>query len=132
MNRNKADYYRLLQEVRTGENWEEWVLYMLDGVEQTSLATIELVNDIHALMYETSEKVKKELPKIYSKDLIEILFMHPYTKIEFLVKGLGITRQTASKYLNLLEEAGLVNGTQIKNSKFYINIELFDRLKKGI
>jgi len=129
---HKADYYRLLQEVRTEENWEEWVLYMLDGVEQTSLATIELVNDIHALMNGTSDKIKRELPKIYSKDLVEILFMHPYTKIEFLVNGLGITRKTASKYLNELEQIGIVKSIQIKNSKFFINEELFDILKKGI
>ena len=129
---HKADYYRLLQEVRTKENWEEWVLYMLDGVEQTSLATIELINDIHVLMHETKVKIKNELPKIYSKDLVEILFMHPYTKIEFLVNGLGITRQTASKYLNRLEEIGILSNTQIQNSKFYINNQLFNRLKKGI
>lgn len=129
---NKTDYYRLLQEVRTKESWEEWVLYMLDGVEQTSLETVELVNDIHILMNETKIKIKSELPKIYSKDLVEILFMHPYTKIEFLVKGLGITRQTASKYLNRLEEIGIVSNIQIQNSKFYINNRLFDRLKKGI
>ena len=129
---HKADYYRLLQEVRTKENWEEWILYMLDGVEKTSLATIELINDIHVLMNETKVKIKSELPKIYSKDLVEILFMHPYTKIEFLVSGLDITRQTASKYLNQLEEIGIVSNTQIQNSKFYINDQLFDRLKKGI
>ena len=129
---NKADYYRLLQEVRTKNNWEEWVMYMLDGVEQTALATIELINDIHVLMNETKENIKSELPKIYSKDLVEILFMNPYTKIEFLVDGLGITRQTASKYLSRLEEIGIVSNTQIQNSKFYINNQLFDRLKKGI
>lgn len=129
---NKADYYRLLQEVRTKDSWEEWILYMLDGVEQTSLETVELVNDIHILMNETKAKIKSELPKIYSKDLVEILFMHPYTKIEFLVNGLGITRQTASKYLNRLEEIGILSNIQIQNSKFYINNQLFDRLKKGI
>ena len=130
--RNKADYYRLLQEVRTKENWEEWILYMLDGVEQTSLETIELINDIYALMHKTKTEIKEKLPKTYSKDLVEILFMHPYTKIDFLVDGLGITRQTASKYLNQLEEIGIMNNIQIQNSKFYINNQLFDRLKKGI
>ena len=129
---NKADYYRLLQEVRTENKWEEWILYMLDGVEQTSLATIELVNGIHRLMDETKEKIKNELPKIYSKDLVEILFMHPYTKIDFLVNELGITRQTASKYLIRLEEVEILENIQIQNSKFYINKKLFDRLKIGI
>ena len=129
---NKADYYRLLQEVRTKENWEEWVLYMLDGVEKTSLSTIELINDIYELMDKTKTTIKEKLPKIYSKDLVEILFIHPYTKIEFLVDGLGITRKTASKYLSELEQIGIVKNIQIKNSKFFINEELFDMLKKGL
>jgi len=129
---NKADYYRLLQEVRTKDSMEEWVLYMLDGVEQTSLATIELVNDIDVLMHETKETIKNELPKIYSKDLVEILFMHPYTKIEFLVEGLGIYRDTAGRYLNKLEALGIVEEVKIKNSKFFINTKLFERLQKGL
>ena len=130
--KNKADYYRLLQEVRTKENWEEWVLYMLDGVEKTSLSTIELINDIYELMDKTQTIIKEKLPKIYSKDLVEILFIHTYTKIEFLVDGLGITRKTASKYLSELEQIGIVKNIQIKNSKFFINEELFDMLKKGL
>jgi len=129
---HKADYYRLLQEVRTKGNMEEWVLYMLDGVEQTSLATIELVNNIHELMNETSEKVKRELPKIYSKDLMEILFMHPYTKIEFLMNGMDLHRDTASKYLRELENIGILESIKIGRSKFFVNIELFNILKKGI
>lgn len=129
---HKTDYYRLLQEVRTKDNWEEWILYMLDGVEQTSLGTIGLINDIHKLMGETKEKIKVELPKIYSKDLVEILFMHPYTKIDFLVNGLNIARQTASIYLNELEKIGILQSIKIGRSKFFINVELFDMLKKGI
>ncbi len=129
---HKADYYRLLQEVRTENKWEEWILYMLDGVEQTALDTIELVSDIYALMEESKQEIKEKLPKRYSKDLIEILFMHPYTKIEFLVDGLDTTRQTASKYLIELEEIGLLESIQIKNSKFFINKKLFEVLKKGI
>ncbi|MDA3909064.1 MAG: Fic family protein, partial [Sulfurimonas sp.] len=76
---NKSDYYRLLQEVRTEDALEEWILYMLDGVEQTSIETIELVENIYTLMEETTQILKDKLPKIYSKDLVEILFMHPYT-----------------------------------------------------
>lgn len=76
--------------------------------------------------------VNRELPKPYSKDLVEILFMHPYTKIDFLVDRLHTTRQTASKYLIELENIGILKNIQIKNSKYYINIELFAMLKKGI
>ncbi len=130
--KNKADYYRLLQEVRTKENWEEWILYILDGIEKTSLETIELVNGIFTLMNKTRAEIKEKLPKIYSKDLVEILFMHPYTKIDFLVDGLVITRKTASKYLNELEHLGIMKNIRIKNSKFFINKELFNMLKKGI
>ena len=128
----KADYYRLLQEVRTKDKWEEWILYMLDAVEKTSLETIELINNISELMIKTQDKISQDLPKIYSKDLVEILFMHPYTKIDFLVDRLNITRKTASKYLNELEYIKKKKNIQIKNSKFFINIELFNLLRKGI
>ncbi|MDY0328027.1 MAG: Fic family protein [Arcobacteraceae bacterium] len=129
---HKADYYRLLQEVRTEDKWEEWILYMLEAVEQTSLETIELINNISELMIKTQDKISSELPKLYSKDLVEILFMHPYTKIEFLVDRLHITRKTASKYLSELENNGILKNIQIKNSKYFINVELFDLLRKGI
>ena len=129
---HKADYYRLLQEVRTEDKWEEWILYILEAVEQTSLETIELINSISDLMIKIQDKISQELPKIYSKDLVEILFMHPYTKIDFLVDRLNITRKTASKYLNELEDIGILENIQIKNSKFFINIELFNLLRKGI
>ena len=129
---HKADYYRLLQEVRPEDKWEEWILYILEAVEQTSLETIELINRISDLMIKIQDKISRELPKIYSKDLVEILFMHPYTKIDFLVDRLNITRKTASKYLNELENIGILENIQIKNSKFFINIELFNLLRKGI
>ena len=129
---HKADYYRLLQEVRTEDKWEEWILYILEAVEQTSLETIELINSISDLMIKIQDKISRELQKIYRKDLVEILFMHPYTKIDFLVDRLNITRKTASKYLNELENIGILENIQIKNSKFFINIELFNLLRKGI
>jgi len=129
---NKADYYRLLQEVRTKNKWEEWIIYMLDGVEVTSLETIELINNIKELMDESKYKIKKSLPRLYSKDLVEVLFMHPYTKIDFLVENLGIARQTASRQLKELEKIGILETIQIKNSKYFINIELYAMLQKSI
>ena len=129
---NKSDYYRLLQEVRTQDKMQEWILYMLDGVEQTSLETIELVENIKTIMDKTQNIVKEKLPNIYSKDLIEILFMHPYTKIDFLVTVLGVTRKTASSYLKQLEGIELLNSIKIGRNKYFINIELFEILKKGI
>jgi Fic family protein len=130
--KHKADYYRLLQEVRTKGSWEEWIIYMLDGVEQTATKQVQLINDIKDLMDRTKDKLKTELPKIYSKDLLEVLFIHPYTKIDMLVDNLGMTRQTASKHLKELETIGLLEEKKIKNSKFYINKELFTMLQKAI
>ena len=129
---HKADYYRLLQEVRTKGSWEEWIIYMLEGIEQTATKQVQLINDIKELMDKTKEKLKSELPKIYSKDLLEVLFIHPYTKIDMLVDNLGMTRQTASKHLKELETIGLLEEKKIKNSKFYINKELFTMLQKAI
>lgn len=129
---HKSDYYRLLQEVRTEDKLQEWVLFMIDGVEQTSLETIELIESIYTLMEKTTDEVKEKLPKIYSKDLIEILFMHPYTKIDFLINNLNLHRDTASKYLNELEKVKILKSIKIGRSKFFINVKLFNILKKGI
>jgi Fic family protein len=128
---NKSDYYRLLQEVRSRDNWHDWIMFILEAVEQTSLQTILLINDIESLMLTTKQQLKQQLPKIYSKDLIDIIFTHPYTKIDFLVDGLTIHRETASKYLKLMQKLGLFNVIKIGRSKYYINKALFERLKKG-
>jgi Fic family protein len=128
---NKGDYYRLLQEVRTKNNWEDWILYLLKGVEQTALNTIEQINKINHLFIETQKSVQEKLPRIYSKDLVEQLFVHPYCKIEFLVTNLGIERKAASRYLNSLEEIGLLKSQQKGKEVIYINIRLYNLLKKG-
>ena len=129
---NKANYYRLLQEVRTEDKWEEWIIYMLDGVEVTSLETIELINGIKKLMDETKNEIKEKLPKIYSKDLVEILHMHPYTKIDFLVNELNVTRKTASNYLKALEEIDIIKEIKVGRNKYFINKKLYKILQKGI
>lgn len=130
--KHKADYYRLLQEVRTKGSWEEWIIYMLEGIEQTATKQVQLINDIKKLMDNTKEKLKAELPKIYSKDLLEVLFIHPYTKIDMIVDKLEVTRKTASLYLNQLEEIGLMNGVKLGKSKFFVNVKLFELLQKGV
>jgi len=85
---HKGDYYRLLQDVRTKGNWENWILFMLLAIEDTALKAILQIQKINKLFEEVREKVRVELPKIYSKDLIEQLFVHPYTKIEYISNGL--------------------------------------------
>ena len=128
----KADYYRLLQEVREEGAWEEWIIYMLEGIEQTAMKQIELINNIKALMDSTKVQLKTELPKIYSKDLLEILFIHPYTKIDMLVNNLGVTRKTASLYLNQLEEIEIMDSIKLGRSKFFVNKKLFELLQRGV
>jgi Fic family protein len=130
--KHKADYYRLLQEVRTKDTWHEWILYMLDGVEQTALGQIQLINNIKELMDSTKEKLKIELPKIYSKDLLEVLFIHPYTKIDMLVNTLDLHRDTASRHLKAIEKIGILKSVKIKNSKYFVNVKLFELLQKGM
>ena len=127
---NKSDYYRLLQEVRTDGKWEEWILYILDGIEKTSKETIIKINNISILMKETKEKILNNEKKLYSKDLLELLFLHPYTKIEYLINILGVSRQTASKYLDKLETLGIVKKEKKWKDNYYINIKLYDLLSK--
>jgi len=130
---HKAQYYQLLQDARVKGTWEEWILFMLDGVEQTSQETIQMIHTINELMETTAKEIHEKLPKIYSKDLVEILFIHPYTKIEFLTdKKIVKTRQTASSYLKELENIGLMKSIKLGRNVFYINIELFNRLKNGV
>jgi len=128
----KADYYRLLQEVREEGAWEEWIIYMLEGIEQTAVRQTELINEIKELMDSTKVQLKTELPKIYSKDLLEILFIHPYIKIDMLVNNLGVTRKTASLYLNQLEEIEIMNSIKLGRSKFFVNKKLFELLQRGV
>lgn len=128
---NKKDYYRLLQEVRTKNNWEEWVLYLLKGIEQTALSTIEQIKKINQLFNETQKLVQEKLPRIYSKDLIEQLYIHPYCKIEFLVGNLNLNRKTSGNYLKSLEDLGILVSENKGKEVIYINLKLYELLKKG-
>lgn len=102
INQHKTDYYRLLQSVRDTEEWNEWLLFLLTAVEVTAKQTTGLVQAIKQLMQEHKHKIRGELPKIYSRDLINNLFSHPYTKIEYVERDLGVHRLTATKYLEAL------------------------------
>lgn len=125
--RNKQDYYRLLQEVRTKGVWEEWIVWMLKGVEITSKETIRVVNKIKILMDEYKYEIRSNF-SFYSHDLINILFKHPYTKIDFIERELNIHRNTASSYLNKLCKGGLLEKVKIGNTNYFINMRLFDIL----
>ncbi|MGL5123089.1 MAG: Fic family protein [Fusobacteriaceae bacterium] len=126
--KNKNDYYKLLNRVGTEETWEEWIMYMLIGIEKTAEESIALISGIGKIMDETRTLIQNEAPKIYSKDLVETLFLHPYTKIDFLVENLGLSRQTASSYLNQIEELNILKKEKVGKYNYYINLKLFQLL----
>lgn len=121
----KPDYYRLLQTVRDEERWAEWCLYLLRGVALTSRSAIMLVKAFRDLMQKTKHDLRKRLPKLYSQNLLNNLYRYPYTKIEFIENELGVSRITATKYLNQLALAGLVRKQKFGKTNFYINEPLF-------
>ena len=127
---NKSGYYVALRRVTEKGAWEEWILYMLNAVEQTARATRERIVAIKDLMNKTGEMVRKKAPKIYSKDLVEVVFRQPYCKIKFLEDaGIG-NRQTASAYLKELEKIGVLHGTKKGRELYYINSKFLDVLVK--
>jgi len=126
INRTKPDYYRLLQEVRENGAWEDWVKYMLNAVAETAYSTVQLITSIKGLMMQMKHRMRKELPKLYSQDLLNNLFRHPYTRIEFLERDLPYTRQTARKYLEILNGSGFVNKVSAGRNNYYVNHALVD------
>ncbi len=126
--RSKSEYYRLLQDVREQNAWEDWVLYILRAVAETAQETLHLINGIGNQMLEMKHDMRKILPKIYSQDLINNLFRHPYTKIDYVQRDLQVTRQTAARYLGQLAEKGFIDKRRLGRDNYYINRKLVDLL----
>lgn len=126
---HKSEYYRGLDKVRRRNDWEAWIIFMLDSVEQTSRSTMQLIKAIRLLMEKEMQRVKKKCPKIYSKELVEALFLQPYCRISTLEEHLKISRFTASKYLKDLEAAGLLKSEKEGRDMLYVNKALFALLK---
>ena len=130
INRTKADYYRLLQSTRETGDWEPWLIYILTGVEETAAETIVLIEQIKDLMQTCKQKMRSELSAgIYSQDLLNNLFRHPYTKIEFVTDELQVSRITATKYLDQLIAIGILLKHKIGRENYYINSRLYDLLR---
>jgi Fic family protein len=131
INRHKLDYYRLLQAVRDDGSWGEWVIFMLQAVAQTAQSTVQLVDGMRELMAHTKQRMRAELPKLYSQDLLNNLFRHPYSRIEFVQRDLGVTRQTAAKYLKQLASIGLVQEHSKGRAVYFINTPLVRLISAG-
>ena len=121
--RTKPDYYHLLQTVREQDRWEDWVLYMLEAVEQTAVQTIATIQAIKRALLDYKHRIRADY-KFYSQDLINNLFTHPYTKIEFVQRDLQVSRITATKYLDALTEGGFVQKQKMGRGNYYVNIAL--------
>jgi len=125
--RTKADYYRLLQAVRDSDAWEDWVIYMLTAVERTAAETVATIRAIGTLLLATKQRIRAR-HRFYSQDLINNLFSHPYTKIDFLQADLGVSRLTAAKYLEALVDDGILSKRKVGRSNYYINVPLYEIL----
>jgi Fic family protein len=125
--RTKPDYYRLLQAVREQDAWEDWVLYMLDAVAGTAAETVATIQAIKALLQQTKQRIRTHY-KFYSQDLINNLFNHPYTRVEFAQRELGVSRLTATKYLDTLAADGVLEKIRVGRNNYYINRPLFGLL----
>lgn len=128
---NKAEYYERIQAIRnaTGDNsaqWEEWILYMLRGVEQTAEETITLVKNIGNLMTKYKNIIRPAFGRKYSHELLNGLFYHPYTKIGHLESNMQVSRQTAAKYLDKLASLGLLQKERMGKENYYINTQLME------
>lgn len=128
---NKDDYYNLLKSVTEKNEWTPWILYLLKGILNTAEATVNKIVDIKNLLDDTILSMKKILPgRIYSKELIELLFTQPYCKVEFVVNAGIAKRQTAAEYLKEIENTGLLKSKKVGKEVLYLNQPLFELLKK--
>lgn len=128
---NKGEYYRLIQRVRdAGENnqseWGEWILFILKGVEETAEETIRLIKGMSLLMAEYKNILRPLFGRQYKHELLNNLFYHPYTKIEFIQQDMLVQRKTATKYLDMIVETGLLEKVKIKHTNYYMNVRLIE------
>lgn len=121
---HKTEYYKHIQSVRDSDNWEDWIFFILKGIEDTAEQTIYLVKEISRLMQSYKVKIKEVLNKSYSHELLNNLFNHPYTKIEFVMNDVEVSRPTATSYLEKLADSKLLEKVKIGRSNYYLNIPL--------
>jgi len=128
--KNKTAYYQKLRAVTETEEWEPYILYMLDMIEKTAVRGLERLNKITTTIDKTAEEIKIKLPKVYSKDLVEILFRLPYTKRQHLIDENIGNPKTVGNYLIALEENGFLKSVKVGKEKLYLNQRLLNILEK--
>ncbi len=125
---NKVLYYRYLFEVTTQQNWEVWILFVLDAVKTTAEWTTAKIHAIRELLDETGVTIRQRMPKIYSRELAELIFVHPYCRIGDVVRADIAKRQTAAAYLKALTAEGLLKEIKAGRENLYINPPLLSLL----
>lgn len=130
INDNKQTYYKLFKEVRETNNFEDWIIYILIGIEETAEETMNLIKSIQNEMEQYKKELSERLPKIYSEELLEGLFFEVYTKISYIEEICGVTRKTAMSYLSQLEENGFLSSEKIGRDRIYKNDRLIKLLRK--
>lgn len=126
----RSDYYPLLRGVTADGEWEAWILFMLEAIENTARWTTKKIAIIRALIAETTDYIRERLPKIYTHELLQVLFAQPYCRIENLVDRGVAKRQTASVYLKQLVEIGVLEEMSAGREKLYINTRLLQELNQ--
>lgn len=127
---HKADYYRLLLAVTRNEAWEEWVLYLVRGVEETAAWTVAKIEAIRALMAATTDHVRSTAPKVYSRELVELVFELPYCRIQNVTAAGIAQRQAASRYLKKLVDAGVLEERTVGREKLFVHPKLLRLLTR--
>jgi Fic family protein len=126
---HKKDYYRLLNETNSDTDWEDWIIFMLKGIEETARNTIQKISNIKDLLDETIHHTQENAPKIYRKELIELLFEQPYSKVEYVVNRISLERKAAARHLKKMEEIGVLKSIKVGRETLYINWRLMDLLR---
>jgi len=127
ISQTKSTYYQVLQAVRDSNDWEQWLLYMLRGVALTARHTTRLVENIRTLLQQHKQHIRSTY-KFYSQDLINNIFCHPYTKVAFLERDLGVSRATATRYLDALAKGGVLQKHKSGRENYYVNHALVNLL----
>ena len=126
---HKEDYHRLLNKTNAHTTWEDWIIFMLKAVEETARNTIQKISNIGDLLEETIHFTRENAPKIYRKELIELLFEQPYSKIDFVTQRIGLERKAAARHLKKMKEIGVLESIKVGRETIYINRKLLEVLK---
>lgn len=128
---NKSDYYRLLLNVTARQAWEDWLLFMIDRLRQTALSTVSTIDGIHELQVHAQEQIRATTTAGASADLRDVLFEQPYCRISSVMTRCGVSRPTATGWLNALVESGVLHGIKRGRDRLFINVAFFDLLTRA-